>query len=210
MSTQAQPGSRRGSGFGIPTFPTPRAPPLMSNQKSNSLSLPDSPTVAGYQRGRSNSLRVVDDILLRRSNSLRQGLPNVGNARRKSSLEDIGLSHFSSNHTNPIKIALNESIGLEVTPPEEVSAPVMSSNTSLYINPPPSLSASTLGIATIGSALGSSSNPLTMSQPLGVNLGVSLGYQQEQTNLPINMGTSTSSNNSSSNSDPQHLQGTIV
>lgn len=86
--------------------------------------------------GRSNSLRVVDDILLRRSNSLRQGLTNVGNPRRKSSLEDIGLSHFSSNHANPIKIALNGSIGLEVTPPEEVGAPVMSSNTSLYINPP--------------------------------------------------------------------------
>lgn len=59
------PGSRRGSGIGIA-----RAPPL-STTKSNSLSLPDSPTVAGSLRGRSNSLRVVDDILLRRSNSLR-------------------------------------------------------------------------------------------------------------------------------------------
>lgn len=206
MATNAQAGSRRGSGFGIPSFPPPRAPPLQMSTKSNSLSLPDSPTVAGYQRGRSNSLRVVDDILLRRSNSLRQGLPNVGNARRKSSLEDIGLSHFSSNHTNPIKIALNESIGLEVTPPEEVGAPVMSSNTSLYINPPPSLSASTLGIATIGGGLGSTGTPLAMSQPLGVNLGVNLPYQ-EQSNNQISMTAPTSSNSSS---DPQHLQGTIV
>lgn len=107
----AGPGSRRGSGIGLP-----RAPPL-STTKSNSLSLPDSPTVAGTLRGRSNSLRVVDDILLRRSNSLRQGLSTT---RRKSSLEDIGLGALShpSNH-NPIKIALNGSIGLEVTPPEE-------------------------------------------------------------------------------------------
>lgn len=39
--------------------------------------------------------------------------------RRKSSLEEIGISHFTtlmqaSNHSNPIKIALNGSIGLEV------------------------------------------------------------------------------------------------
>lgn len=89
-------------------YQSPRPPPLATT-KSNSLSLPDSPTVAGYQRGRSNSLRVIDDILMRRSNSLRQGLMNVG--RRKSSLEDIGLSHFSTNYNNPIKIALNGSIG---------------------------------------------------------------------------------------------------
>lgn len=60
-------------------------------------------------------------MLLRRSTSLRQGLPNVGvsHGRRKSSLEEIGISHFTTlmqatNHTNPIKIALNGSIGLEV------------------------------------------------------------------------------------------------
>lgn len=202
MSTSAQPGSRRGSGFGIPTFPAPRPPPLMST-KSNSLSLPDSPTVAGYQRGRSNSLRVVDDILLRRSNSLRQGLPNIGSARRKSSLEDIGLSHFSSNHTNPIKIALNGSIGLEVTPPEEVSAPVMSSNTSLFINHP-GLSASTLGIATIGN-VPSASNTMTMSQPL--SLGINVPYQDSHVNQG-NIATTPTGPNSSS--DPQNLQGTIV
>lgn len=59
-------------------------------------------------------------MLLRRSSSLRQGLPSVGvSGRRKSSLEEIGISHFTtlmqaSNHSNPIKIALNGSIGLEV------------------------------------------------------------------------------------------------
>lgn len=57
---------------------------------------------------------------MRRSSSLRQGLPNVGiSGRRKSSLEEIGISHFTTlmqatNHSNPIKISLNGSIGLEV------------------------------------------------------------------------------------------------
>lgn len=55
--------SRRGSGFGlntlqgVPGYGPSRAPPLCTT-KSNSLSLPDSPTVAGQTRGRSNSLRV--------------------------------------------------------------------------------------------------------------------------------------------------------
>ncbi|XP_049885018.1 potassium channel subfamily T member 2 isoform X2 [Pectinophora gossypiella] len=119
--------SRRGSGIGS-SFAQPRAPPL-STTKANSLSLPDSPTIITDFRGRSNSLRVVDDILLRRSNSLRQGLSGVGARRRKSSLEEIGISHFNSllqhqqqqqqQNANAIKIALNGSIGLEVTPPEE-------------------------------------------------------------------------------------------
>ncbi|XP_075228853.1 slowpoke 2 [Lycorma delicatula] len=124
-------GSRRGSGL---IFPPPRPPPLVTT-KANSLSLPDSPTVAGTFRGRSNSLRVVDDILLRRSNSLRQGLTQ---ATRKSSLEEIGIGHFPTHQTNesaPIKIALNGSIGLEVTPPEENSSPSISSNTGLLMTP---------------------------------------------------------------------------
>lgn len=58
-------GSRRGSGLGLSGYQAPRPPPLVTT-KSNSLSLPDSPTVATHQRGRSNSLRVIDDILLRR------------------------------------------------------------------------------------------------------------------------------------------------
>lgn len=58
--------SRRGSGIGLNNmgggqmqsgYPSPRAPPLVTT-KSNSLSLPDSPSQAGQTRGRSNSLRV--------------------------------------------------------------------------------------------------------------------------------------------------------
>ncbi|XP_052746868.1 potassium channel subfamily T member 2 isoform X15 [Bicyclus anynana] len=122
-------GSRRGSALANLSNLSPRAPPLTST-KANSLSLPDSPTIITDFRGRSNSLRVVDDILLRRSNSLRQGLgPVVHTRRRKSSLEEIGISHFNSllqhqqqqqqQDANAIKIALNGSIGLEVTPPDE-------------------------------------------------------------------------------------------
>ncbi|KAK9500985.1 hypothetical protein O3M35_002128 [Rhynocoris fuscipes] len=123
-------GSRRGSGQ---YFPPPVRPPPLATTKANSLSLPDSPTVASTFRGRSNSLRVVDDILLRRSNSLRQGL-----SMRKSSLEEIGIGHYPMMtplpvETSGIKIALNGSIGLEVTPPEENSSPSMSSNTGLLV-----------------------------------------------------------------------------
>lgn len=209
MATCSQSGSRRGSGLGLTGYQSPRPPPL-STTKSNSLSLPDSPTVAGYQRGRSNSLRVIDDILLRRSNSLRQGLTSVGNARRKSSLEDIGLSHFSTNYSNPIKIALNGSIGLEVTPPEENSPPVISSNTALVVNPstlPPvsSHTGSTLSLAQSGLPSSSSSLPQTLN--LGINMSNSpygesvAGVQQQQVALPTTAGPTT---------DPQHLQGTIV
>lgn len=118
--------SRRSSTIGS-TFAQPRAPPLATT-KANSLSLPDSPTIISDFRGRSNSLRVVDDILPRRSNSLRHGISGDGR-RRKSSLEEIGISHFNSlllhqqqqQNVNAVKIALNESIGLEVTPPEELT-----------------------------------------------------------------------------------------
>ncbi|XP_059615857.1 potassium channel subfamily T member 2 isoform X3 [Phlebotomus argentipes] len=184
-------GSRRGSGIGLNTlggvqsmsgYASPRAPPLVTT-KSNSLSLPDSPTVVGQQRGRSNSLRIDNDILLRRSSSLRQGLPNVGiQGRRKSSLEEIGISHFTTlmqatNHSNPIKIALNGSIGLEVTPPEEplpvIGVPCMSGG---GVNPS-GLGGSALGINTLGD---------TTPSPLSVP-------QSE-----------------SASASPQHLQGTIV
>lgn len=57
--------SRRGSGIGLNTqmqsgYQSPRAPALINQQKSNSLSLPDSPSTAGQVRGRSNSLRVMN------------------------------------------------------------------------------------------------------------------------------------------------------
>ncbi|XP_072930391.1 potassium channel subfamily T member 2 isoform X6 [Epargyreus clarus] len=116
--------SRRGSTLGSLS---PRAPPL-STTKANSLSLPDSPTIATDFRGRSNSLRVSDDVLLRRSNSLRQGLGG-GSRRRKSSLEEIGITHFNSllqhqqqqqqQDADAYQFTLNGSIGLEVTPPDE-------------------------------------------------------------------------------------------
>lgn len=133
--------SRRGSIIGGQN-PNSKNPPLAAT-KANSLSLPDSPTVLGQKRGRSNSLRVKvkicfsrwifrnetlvkslfqieNEMLLRRSSSLRQGLPNIGcQGRRKSSLEEIGISHFTtlmqaSNYSNSFKIALNGRIGLEV------------------------------------------------------------------------------------------------
>lgn len=200
MATSAQAASRRGSGLGLSGYQSPRAPPLATT-KSNSLSLPDSPTVAGYQRGRSNSLRVIDDILLRRSNSLRQGLTNIGSGRRKSSLEDIGVSHFSSsiNYSNPIKIALNGSIGLEVTPPEENSPPIMSSNTALIVNPPGSLTSagSTLSLAQSGLPV---TTP-TMSQSLNLGINPPYGDSASQQQGAMSQGPTP---------DPQHLQGTIV
>ncbi|KAL0110994.1 hypothetical protein PUN28_012782 [Cardiocondyla obscurior] len=184
---QTGPGSRRGSTIGLA-----RTPPL-STTKSNSLSLPDSPTVAGTLRGRSNSLRVVDDILLRRSNSLRQGLTMT--TRRKSSLEDIGLGTLShpSNH-NPIKIALNGSIGLEVTPPEEGSQAVGgASNTGILDVGLPSM-------PELNAALGPS---------LGAGLGGSLGglYDPPSSQCPIG---SPCQSPQPTTQDPQHIQGTIV
>ncbi|KAK0178408.1 hypothetical protein PV328_002358 [Microctonus aethiopoides] len=184
--------SRRGSGIGLA-----RAPSIGNTNKSNSLSLPDSPTVAGSLRGRSNSLRVVDDILLRRSNSLRQGFTT----RRKSSLEDIGLGALShpSNH-NPIKIALNGSIGLEVTPPEEGTPTGGASNTGILDVGLPSLPSLGPGLGSpLGAGLGGSLGglydlpPISLQSPKGLSL---LGSQQQQM--------------SSSSQDPQHIQGTIV
>lgn len=203
MASTAQAASRRGSGLGLSGYQSPRAPPLATT-KSNSLSLPDSPTVTGYQRGRSNSLRVIDDILLRRSNSLRQGLSAA--SRRKSSLEDLGVSHFSSTtYSNPIKIALNGSIGLEVTPPEECSPPMISSNTALLINPSPlgglSSAGSTLSLAHSG--LPSSSSVGIGQQQLGVGISVpNVTFGDVASQQPLLPQTPTT--------DPQHLQGTIV
>ncbi|XP_044732316.1 potassium channel subfamily T member 2 [Chrysoperla carnea] len=223
MAAAAQSGSRRGSGLGLPTFTAPRPPPLVTT-KSNSLSLPDSPTVAGTFRGRSNSLRICDDILLRRSNSLRQGLTNAGVARRKSSLEEIGFSHFSmapSNHNNPIKIALNSNIGLEVTPPEEGSNPSMSSNTALIVGPsntnismapptiglPPSpMNDCCLGVA---SQFGSATNVSpSSSSPLG---GIPSPYcDQSSSQSQSRQENSGGGPIQPQTSEPQHLQGTIV
>ncbi|XP_014609318.1 PREDICTED: potassium channel subfamily T member 2 [Polistes canadensis] len=183
------PGSRRGSAIGL------ARPPPLGTTKSNSLSLPDSPTVAGTLRGRSNSLRVVDDILLRRSNSLRQGLTV---SRRKSSLEDIGLGALPhpTNH-NPIKIALNGSIGLEVTPPEEGSlgGGGGASNTGILDVGLPSMPSIGLGFGpSLGpglcSSLGGLYDPSTLQSPMVQS------PQSPQIQAPTQ--------------DPQHIQGTIV
>lgn len=214
MATNSQSGSRRGSAFGIPTFnPTssPRAPPLATT-KSNSLSLPDSPTVAGTFRSRSNSLR-VDDILLRRSNSLRQGLVNAGINRRKSSLEETAFSHFSCtsssvNHPNPIKIALNGSIGLEVTPPEEGSSPSVASNTALLVGSHPlSRIQSTIGIPQSEFSLENSTN---VGQS-GLNTNNSLSYADQQYDQrEVVASTQATSSGTQNSVEHQHLQGTIV
>ncbi|XP_023247910.1 potassium channel subfamily T member 2 [Copidosoma floridanum] len=192
------PGSRRGSGISIS-----RAPPL-STTKSNSLSLPDSPTITGNFRGRSNSLRIVDDLLLRRSNSLRQGLSV--NSRRKSSLEDIGLGALSHpmNH-NPIKIALNGSIGLEVTPPEEGGSQGGSSASNTGILGDiglPSMSALGPGLSSpvLGSGLGGSMGGLYDSAPAYPGSQSGMGHSSQQQHHQQGGPTQ----------DPQHIQGTIV
>ncbi|XP_058126381.1 potassium channel subfamily T member 2 isoform X2 [Anopheles coustani] len=207
INLAAAAGSRRGSGIGLNTiggpqpmsgYVTPRAPPLVTT-KSNSLSLPDSPNALGQMRGRSNSLRIDSDILLRRSNSLRQGLPNIGaSGRRKSSLEEIGISHFATlmqatNHSNPIKIALNGSIGLEVTPPEEplpiIGVPCLSGGVN-----PSTLGGSGLAGSTIGgSTLGGSS--------LGLSTAIESNNSASTPNIQMQ---------NESSSQPQHLHGTIV
>ncbi|KAK7068168.1 potassium channel, subfamily T, member 2 [Halocaridina rubra] len=111
-----------------------RPPPLTTAPKSNSLSLPDSPQISpgpvlgspveslhvpispptGYVRGRSNSLR-VDDILMRRSNSLRFGLEAT---RKINSFEELGINPIMpltrDERTGSIKIPINGSIGVEV------------------------------------------------------------------------------------------------
>uniref|UniRef100_A0A182QNB1 RCK N-terminal domain-containing protein n=1 Tax=Anopheles farauti TaxID=69004 RepID=A0A182QNB1_9DIPT len=181
-------GSRRGSGIGLNTIGGPQP-------------MSDSPNAMGQMRGRSNSLRIDSDILLRRSNSLRQGLPNIGTSgRRKSSLEEIGISHFATlmqatNHSNPIKIALNGSIGLEVTPPEEplpiIGVPCLSGgiNPSTLGGPGSGLGGSTLGASTLG---GSS---------LGLSTAIETNNSASTPNIQMQNEPSQ---------QPQHLHGTIV
>lgn len=81
---------------------------------AESLYVPLSPP-SGYVRGRSNSLR-VDDILMRRSNSLRFGLE--GTPRKINSFEELGINPLTpltrDERTGSIKIPTNGSIGLEV------------------------------------------------------------------------------------------------
>jgi hypothetical protein len=155
----------------------------------------------------------VDDILLRRSNSLRQGLTAVGSARRKSSLEDLGISFggasHPSNHSNAIKIALNGSIGLEVTPPDEGSTPSGSSSSGMLNS---GMVALTIGVGGDSNANGGTSgNGVGVagdSGACGGGLDVSVlgGFGSENCLSAgqvstVAQGTVT---------DPQHLQGTLV
>ncbi|XP_020818230.1 potassium channel subfamily T member 2 isoform X1 [Drosophila serrata] len=222
-------GSRRGSGIAglnpmqmqsVQTLAgygssSQRCSPPMQQIKSNSLSLPDSPTVVGNQRGRSNSLRIDNDILLRRSSSLRQGLPSVGvsHGRRKSSLEEIGISHFTTlmqatNHSNPIKISLNGSIGMEnqislqVTPPEEptpmLGVPcVLGGGGGGGINPS-GAGSSTGGMLGAGSSLAINTADLGPGPSTSSGASGSLQAQDSLGQQPSQV------------SSPQHLQGTIV
>ncbi|XP_026834120.1 potassium channel subfamily T member 2 isoform X12 [Drosophila erecta] len=222
-------GSRRGSGIAglnpmqmqsVQTLAgygssSQRCSPPMQQIKSNSLSLPDSPTVVGNQRGRSNSLRIDNDILLRRSSSLRQGLPSVGvsHGRRKSSLEEIGISHFTTlmqatNHSNPIKISLNGSIGMEnqislqVTPPEEptpmLGVPcVLGGGGGGGINPS-GAGSSTGGMLGGGSSLAINTADLGPGPSTSSGASGSLQAQDSLGQQPSQV------------SSPQHLQGTIV
>ncbi|XP_017837804.1 potassium channel subfamily T member 2 isoform X4 [Drosophila busckii] len=195
-------GSRRGSGIAG-----------LNPMQMQSVQTLAGPTVVGSQRGRSNSLRIDNDILLRRSSSLRQGLPSVGasHGRRKSSLEEIGISHFTTlmqatNHSNPIKISLNGSIGMEnqislqVTPPEE---------------PTPMLGLPCM----MGGGGGGGINPSVQGGAGGGMLGASSALAINTADLGPGPSTSSGSTlqaqdslqqSSSQVSSPQHLQGTIV
>ncbi|XP_018788581.1 PREDICTED: potassium channel subfamily T member 2 isoform X9 [Bactrocera latifrons] len=205
VSAAAGAGSRRGSGIAG-----------LNPMQMQSVQTLAGPTVVGTQRGRSNSLRIDNDILLRRSSSLRQGLPSVGvsHGRRKSSLEEIGISHFTTlmqatNHTNPIKIALNGSIGLEstpnslyfqyqVTPPEEPT-PILGVPCIVAGGPGGGINPSALGGATLcgGSSLAINTADLGAS-PTSSNNNSPLQVPQQD------------SQQSGPMQSPQHLQGTIV
>nr|XP_032291814.1 potassium channel subfamily T member 2 isoform X18 [Drosophila virilis] len=201
-------GSRRGSGIAG-----------LNPMQMQSVQTLAGPTVVGSQRGRSNSLRIDNDILLRRSSSLRQGLPSVGvsHGRRKSSLEEIGISHFTTlmqatNHSNPIKISLNGSIGMEnqislqVTPPEEptpmLGVPcVLGGGGVGGINPSALGGSAGGGGGGSGGMLGASSSLAINTADLGPGPSTSSGASlQAQDSLP----------QSSQAPSPQHLQGTIV
>ncbi|XP_033252210.1 potassium channel subfamily T member 2-like, partial [Drosophila miranda] len=197
-------GSRRGSGIAG-----------LNPMQMQSVQTLAGPTVVGNQRGRSNSLRIDNDILLRRSSSLRQALPSVGvsHGRRKSSLEEIGISHFTTlmqatNHSNPIKISLNGSIGMEnqislqVTPPEEptpmLGVPCMMGGGGGGGINPSGTGSSTSGMLGPGSSL--AINTADLGPGPGTSSGAGSSLQPQDSLGP----------QSSQVSSPQHLQGTIV
>jgi hypothetical protein len=129
----------------------------------------------------------------------------------------LGVAFASASHpstyNNPIKIALNGSIGLEVTPPDESSTPSETSSSGLLNSGPPALR---IGVGVDTSANGGASGgslgagggipecsgacggSLDMSGLGGCNGENCLSAGQVST---IAQGTVT---------DPQHLQGTLV
>ncbi|XP_068144532.1 potassium channel subfamily T member 2 isoform X11 [Drosophila tropicalis] len=202
-------GSRRGSGIAG-----------LNPMQMQSVQTLAGPTVVGSQRGRSNSLRIDNDILLRRSSSLRQGLPNVGvsHGRRKSSLEEIGISHFTTlmqatNHSNPIKISLNGSIGMEnqislqVTPPEEPT-PILGVPCVVGGGPGGGINPSALGGGGggIGGGGGGSGGSSLAINTADLGPGPSTSGSGGGSSLQAQDSLTQSSQVSS----PQHLQGTIV
>jgi len=64
----------------------------------------------------------MDDILMRRSSSLRQGLygggGGCGGSSRRLSNEDIQIG-IPPSVNRPVRLTLNGGIGLEVTPPDD-------------------------------------------------------------------------------------------
>ncbi|XP_023033736.1 potassium channel subfamily T member 2 isoform X3 [Drosophila willistoni] len=202
-------GSRRGSGIAG-----------LNPMQMQSVQTLAGPTVVGSQRGRSNSLRIDNDILLRRSSSLRQGLPNVGvsHGRRKSSLEEIGISHFTTlmqatNHSNPIKISLNGSIGMEnqislqVTPPEEPT-PILGVPCVVGGGPGGGINPSALGGGGGGMGGGSGGGG---GSSLAINTAdLGPGPSTSGSGGGSSLQAQDSLTQSSQVSSPQHLQGTIV
>lgn len=124
----------------VPIGPQPKGTlppgPLCKLQvsKSASLSLPDSP------RQRSNSLRATppDDILLRRSNSLRQGL-GTGRKLSHTPREEIGLPGHGPELSRIGRMTTNGSINFQVTPP-----PLTEDGNRLSPSTPPQLKTKTL------------------------------------------------------------------
>jgi hypothetical protein len=69
----------------------------------------------------------MEDILMRRSSSLRQGITYVPSSTRRSSNEELGIPQTVIHR--PVRLTLNGGIGLEVTPPDDAitaSAPLLS------------------------------------------------------------------------------------
>lgn len=157
----------------------------------------------------------------------------MSTGRRKSSLEEIGISHFTTlmqatNHSNPIKIALNGSIGLEVNIQlrnnrRERDLLIPSLLTSIICHfqvTPPEEPLPVLGVPCIsGGGSGGGVNPSVFG---GSSLGISGTCSDSISSLQVPSGGGSRDRDrdrdrddgpSSSSAGPSprhHLQGTIV